>query len=109
MTDTQMKIWTKADIQKMLETRDVAVTKALILIYSKQTSAEQSTEATVENNGVGFTGVDGEILSSFAKFYMRAGFLTAKQMAMARTKLKKYWRQILLDMESRGYEVSLKP
>ena len=73
MTDTQVKIWTKTDIQQMLETRDIAVTKALVLIYNKQTAAEQSREATVENNGIGFTGVDGEILTSFAKFYMRAG------------------------------------
>lgn len=56
MTD-QAKIWTKADIEQMLEERDIAVTKALILIYNKQTAAEQSSEATVENDGIGFTGV----------------------------------------------------
>lgn len=104
----QVKVWTKTDIQTMLATRDKAVTNALLLIYSKQTDAEQATEATVEHNGVGFTGVDGEFLTSCAKFYKRAGFLTDKQMAIARNKMKKYWKQILLDMQSRGYEVSLK-
>lgn len=104
----QNKVWGKSDIQSLIESNEKAVYRALVLIYSKQTEAEKAIDQTKDHNGVGFSGLDAEILSSFAKFYQRAGFLTTKQVAIAKKKLKKYWRQILNDMKERGYQVAFK-
>lgn len=104
----KVEVWNKERVCTLLDTRDVAVAKAVCLIYSKQTAAEQSSDSTNTENGVGFSKIDAEFLSSCARFYQRTGFLTAKQLAMCRNKVKKYWRQILDDLKAKGYEVSYK-
>lgn len=69
--------------------------KALIKIYYEQTNDEQRQECTSEANGVGFTGTDGQILSSFADQVLRGRKLSEKQVAIMMNKMKKYWKQIL--------------
>lgn len=101
-------VWDKAHIQTLLQNSDKAVVRALEVLYAKQTATEQATDQTQEHNGVGFSGRDAELLSSFAKFYKRAGFLTEKQMGIARQRLMKYWRQLLKDAEANGRPVSYK-
>ena len=49
---------------------------------------------THEHNGVGFNGIDGGIMSSFSEFYKKTGFLTYKQMKIARKKMLKYAGQL---------------
>lgn len=98
----------KAYIQSLIETNDKAVVRGLMAIYSRQTEAEKNVQATVENNGIGFNGTDGEILTSFAKWYSEKGFLTPKQISIARSKMKKYWKQLLQEAAGNGYEVSYK-
>lgn len=68
---------------------------ALIKIFEFQTAEEQEMESTHDHNGVGFTGVDGEILASFAKQFQRKGFLSPKQMDLLFKKMPKYWKQII--------------
>jgi len=82
-------------IRNSIQRNDKAVYCALIKIYNQQTAQEQRSEDTIEDNGVGFSGVDGKILSSFAGFYRKTGFLTVKQMLIARNKLCKYAGQLL--------------
>ena len=89
-----MKTYTKDDIKKLLETRDDAVIHGLKVIYSFQTQEEQSIEATNRNNGRGFNGTDATILSNFVTFYEKRGFLSPKQMIIARKKMLKYSSQI---------------
>ena len=69
--------------------------KALLKIYDFQTRDEKLYENTHDHNGVGFTGVDGEILASFAKQYKRNGKLSVKQMVIVYRKMPKYWNQII--------------
>lgn len=102
------RVWDKDSIQKLIDENDKAVCRAIVLVYRNQTHHERDAKRTEEHNGVGFSGYDGEILSSFAEFYLRAGFLTPKQIGIARPKMKRYWKQILADMESRGLKVSYK-
>lgn len=92
------KIWTKDDLKQLLETNDAAVIKAMLKIFEYQTYSEQQSERTSDFNGVGFSGVDGEILSSFAKQFQTRGFLSPKQMAIARKRMKHYAGQLLLIM-----------
>lgn len=68
--------------------------KGLLRVYSFQTPSEQSMQTTVQDNGVGFTGVDGEILTSFAQQVERGRTLSQKQMAILKKKMPKYAGQL---------------
>ena len=85
----------KRVIQAAIDSSDRALYKALLLIYSKQTATEQEMGATVEDNGIGFSGCDAELLTSFAKGLTQYGHLTEKQLPYARKKVRKYWRQLM--------------
>lgn len=89
-----MKVWEKEEIKGLIETRDDAVVRGMLRIYGLQTESEQVFGDTHESNGVGFSGVDGEIMSSFTEFYNKAGFLSKKQMVIARKKMLKYAGQL---------------
>jgi hypothetical protein len=68
---------------------------ALLKIFEFQTAEEKIVEHTHDHNGVGFTGIDGEILTSFAKQLKTRNFLSPKQMALLYKKMPKYWKQIV--------------
>ena len=87
-------IWKKEDIKELLRKSDKAVVRGLLRIYSYQTSDEQRSESTTYWNGVGFTGCDAEILTSFAKQYIRKGRLSFLQMRLLRKKMLKYSVQL---------------
>tara|TARA_B100000508_G_C11278964_1_gene189533 strand:- start:277 stop:570 length:294 start_codon:yes stop_codon:yes gene_type:complete len=89
-----MKVWTKEEIKGLIENRDDAVIRGMKRIYELQTEDEKENGGTYYNNGVGFSGVDGDIMSSFVKFYNKTNFLTAKQMKIARKKMLKYAGQL---------------
>jgi len=68
---------------------DVAL-HLLLTIFAKQTDDEQAMEQTVEDNGVGFSGVDAEFMSSLAKQYQDKGWLSKNQTPHMMKKMKKY-------------------
>lgn len=80
---------------KSLLSQDKGARRGLLLIFENQTEDEQNSECTMSHNNIGFTGVDGEILSSFAKQFIQRGSLSPKQMNLLKKKMPKYWRQIL--------------
>lgn len=82
-------------VKKMLSENGEWAKRALVRIYERQTSEEQLKETTVTENGVGFNGNDAEILTSFAKQYLKRGFLSEKQMIVLKKKISKYWKQII--------------
>ena len=49
---------------------------------------------TIEHNGIGFSGPDAEILSSFAQQYQRRGTLSPRQMNLLRRKMPSYASQV---------------
>jgi hypothetical protein len=108
MTDQQVT-WNKERVQLLLDRNDAAVAKAVLTIFARQTSAEQAQNQTVEHNGVGFSGRDAEFLSDIAKklplYNMR---MTPRQMTSVRRSIKKYWRQLLQEIEAKGGSVSYK-
>lgn len=69
--------------------------QALLRIYEFQTKEEQQVKDTMYNNGVGFTGTDGRILTSFAKQLMKNNYLSEKQMILLFKKMPKYWSQVV--------------
>lgn len=86
--------WLKSDIAEKLATNDQWLIRGIIAIYKLQTEEEQSCEETLENNGVGFNGVDGPFLSSLAEQINKGRSLSVKQIAAARKSMKKYAGQL---------------
>ena len=78
------------------------VGEALERILRNQTDDEVATENTRYHNGTGFSGADGKIGTSMAKFYVKRGFLTPKQVAYwmksmknGKPRILKYRKQLL--------------
>jgi len=89
---------TKADrisfLKEKLSSDPRWAVKGLLRIYEYQTEEEKIVQATTEHNGVGFSGVDGEILTSFADQIVRGRTLSAKQINLVFKKMPKYARQL---------------
>jgi hypothetical protein len=110
------ELWTlkndisKKELKTYIQARlheDKQAIRTLLLIFSKQTASEQQTEQTTIHNNVGFTGVDAEILSSFAKQYQTRNFLSPKQMVILKKMIKKYWQQVIDESIVKGNELAL--
>ena len=86
---------TVAEIREMVASREEAQNRALIAIYNGQTQQEKVSQTTVEDNGIGFTGCDAEILTSFAEQFLRRQFLSPKQRAILAKKMPKYAGQVI--------------
>ena len=89
-----MKNAIKTYIQNQLATNQAWAVKALVKLYTYQTADEQTIGRTKEDNNVGFSGVDSEILSSFAVQVNRGRNLSVKQMAIVYKRMPRYWRQV---------------
>lgn len=83
-----------SDVDDTTAKCDYARLKALLWIYHFQTEDEKKKGRTAEFNSVGFTGSDGELLTSFAKQLITRAFLSPKQMGLVRKKISKYAGQI---------------
>ena len=94
MTLYASKADAKRKIQALIDTNDRAVARAILAVYEYQTASEKSFGSTTDANGVGFSGVDAELLSSFAERLKRGYALTEKQLPFARKKIRKYWNQL---------------
>ena len=82
-------------LKEQLATRDNQAIKGLLTIYSYQTIEEQCDGHTKEFNGVGFSGFDSDILSSFAQQYLEKGWLSPKQMNYVKKYMPKYSKQLI--------------
>jgi hypothetical protein len=89
------KVQIKEFVKRKLSTDKTWAQQALLKIYTFQTQEEQRARDTMYNNGVGFTGVDGRILTSFAKQLQKNLYLSDKQMAIVFKKMPKYWIQVV--------------
>ena len=78
----------------MLTRSDAALIQGLKRIYSHQTQEEQKVKGVIKHNNIGFRCCDANILSSFAQFHIKTGFLTEKQMVIVRKKMPVYARQL---------------
>lgn len=87
-------MFTKKDIIDLIDRNDRAVLRGVLAIDDRQTSAERATGETRENNGIGWNSFDARIMGSFAGFIRHRGFLTEKQIVMARKTVRKYAGQL---------------
>ena len=92
------KVWNKDNLKELLKTNDKAVERAITVIYSYQTLAEQESEQTCSLNGVGFNQFDTSFLSTLAKQLEYGNHLSDWQLNVARKKIVKYTGQLLNHM-----------
>lgn len=83
----------KDQIFALLRTNDRAVARALVVLFNRQTNDEQRIEATKVDNMRGFRPCHARVGTSMAKFFLRNGYLTPKQIA--------YWRVGMKNAEMR--------
>ncbi len=82
-------------LREMLASEIRWAIKGLVTIYEYQTASEQECGHTSDHNGVGFTGADGEILSSFAEQVNKNRFKgSPKQLDILFKKMPKYAKQL---------------
>ncbi len=81
-------------MKDVLARRDDQVGKALVKLWERQTEDEKATRTTNEYNRMGFNGFDADILSSFAEQFQEKGWLSKKQLELARKKIMKYAKQL---------------
>lgn len=63
---------TRQEFELLLDKSNVVVEHVLVALFNAQTPREQSSEFTEEDNGVGFTGFDAEVLTNLAKQILQA-------------------------------------
>lgn len=94
MTKKEQETRIKNFLQQKLATDRHWATRALVVIFNRQTSDEIRNEETKELNYIGFTGADAEILTSFAKQWLSRNWLSEKQMIILHRRIVRYWRQL---------------
>lgn len=70
--------------------------RALLAIYSLQTDEEKYKRISVNNNDIGFTKVDANVLTKLALKLKARQKLTRSERTKVRAKIQKYWRQLLM-------------
>ena len=93
-------------LRQRLASNDRWALRALLRIYQNQTADEQNSESPIERNGIGFTGPDAEILTSFARQYQRRGCLSDRQMIILRRRIPAYARQIVQGSDTTRLEAA---
>lgn len=89
-----MTTWTKERIHKLLDSNSKAVERAIVAIYKRQTGDEMAGHTTRHTNGVGFSQYDASFLSSLAEQVIKGRWLSDRQLAVGRNKIKRYHRQL---------------
>jgi cob(I)alamin adenosyltransferase len=84
----------KEQIQYLIDHNDLAVARAVVRIYQRQTTDEQRSEVTKHTNSIGFNGPDAKYLTSAAKYVINNGKLTGNHVDMVRRRIRRYWRQL---------------
>ena len=82
-------------LKEQLATNEKRAIEGLLRIYSFQTSEEKCEGYTKEFNGMGFSSIDSDILSSFAEQYITKGWLSPKQMNVIKKHIPKYASQLI--------------
>lgn len=103
------KIWTASEIKVKLQSGNSEwLTRSLMALYDRQTASEKLAMTTTEDNKVGFSGFDAEILSSFAEQWRRNGWLSPKQFEILTRRLPKYSKQLASIAEEKRISSTLR-
>ena len=92
---TSQKQW-EAYLKDLVKTNNVALLRAIVLVYDNQTPEEKGKGKSIEDNGVGFSNVDAYEMGKIARKIKRGDQLTKCEIAKSRNKMQKYWKQLMI-------------
>lgn len=79
---------TKESIINLLRTNDKAIGRALVALTARQTTDERASENTRYHNGRGYRPAHARMGTSMSRYFERNGYLTPKQIAYWRVKMR---------------------
>lgn len=99
--------WTPDAIRDLLDRSDLAVERAVVAIYDRQTCDEQNVEETRHRNGVGFASCHAHLGSYYAKWVLAGRHLTGRHLDKARRIVRWYAKQLCEIAQARAAEAAV--
>lgn len=89
-------MWTKDKIAELLKTNNLAVERAIVVLYRRQTSDEQNTSVTKYRNGHGFSAAHARIGTRWARWLIsdKSHHLGGRHLVTARKIALRYVGQV---------------
>lgn len=78
------RTWTREEVDSLLRRNDLAVERAMIALFHRQTRDEQHTSHTRHDNGVGFSAAYASKGSYYARWVLAGRRLTRHHLERAR-------------------------
>jgi hypothetical protein len=84
MNQMTNKIWTRGEIENMINTSDLAVERGIVAIWQRQTQYERDAGSVVKDNGMGFAAWGARSGSYYANWINSGKHLSGKHLVKAR-------------------------
>lgn len=88
-------VWTKEMVIDLLVRNPLAVERAILVLFERQTRDEQTSELTLHHNNRGFMSCHSMRGSYYAKWLLSGNHLTGEHLDKARVMVLRYHRQLL--------------
>jgi len=95
------KVWTRTEIDGMLRGNPKAVERAMIVLFNRQTTDEQSAGNTKHSNGRGFAAYAANKGTYYANWVLKGRSLSRQHLANARKIALKHSRQLVEEANSK--------
>lgn len=92
--DVRKNPWTEAEIRGNMFNDPRWLVRGLLAIYRQQTELEKAQETTLVDNGRGFNGCDGKVLTTRAKRIVQGLKLADSDWRILRKRMPKYAGQL---------------
>lgn len=86
--------WTAAQIIALLDRDNLAVERAVVAIFNRQTDDEQASDTTRHRNGRGFNAFDAGRGGYYARWILSGRSLSGTHLDRARRMVKRYVGQL---------------
>jgi hypothetical protein len=91
--------YTKEVIQQKLSSDLRWIERGVLVLFDRQTEDEKTQQGTRWENGRGFNKSDSNYLTYISKYLLSGRHLTGVHLEKVSSKLPKYWRQIMEEIE----------
>jgi hypothetical protein len=91
--------YTKEYIQAKLSSDVRWIERAVLVLFERQTDDEQTNKVTRWENGRGFNSSDSRYLTYVSNYLLGGRHLSGRHLEKVATKMPKYWRQILEEIQ----------
>lgn len=91
-------------LKHLVRTNDTALLRAVVVVYDNQTDEEKREGICIGDNNVGFSKYDVKQLSEIAEKIKHKIPLSKPEVVLARSKMPKYWKQLMVASKRRMEE-----